>query len=90
MSYYDTNTQDMPLRDISSTRVKAYSEFQYYPTMDENDPDMIFIQGIDLSGVEDSTSGNVEILRDDQRVKHIRVRGSPVEAMASMNEIDGL
>jgi len=56
---YDTCIQDAPLRDISSTRVKAYSEFQYYPKYDESDPDMIFADGIDLSGVQDSTPGNV-------------------------------
>lgn len=44
----------MPLRDISGTRVKAYSEFQYYLTYDDNDPYMISLQGI-------KTHGNVEI-----------------------------
>jgi hypothetical protein len=54
--------------------------------MDDNDPDMIFIQQINPD--DRNTPGNVEILRDDTRVKHIRVRGSPVEVLASMNELD--
>ena len=46
MAYYDTNTQDMPLKDISSTGVKTYPEFQYYPVFEEDGPGMIFMQGI--------------------------------------------
>ncbi|MGA7369411.1 MAG: hypothetical protein WBX01_09790 [Nitrososphaeraceae archaeon] len=83
MAYYDTNTQDTPLRDISG--VKAYSEFQYYKVLDENDPDMIFIQGINPD--EQGLPKNIEILKDDGiREKH--VRGSPVEVMAALNELD--
>lgn len=86
MVFYDTSIQDMPLGDISRTGVKTYSEFQYYPTYDLNDSDMVFIQGINPD--EQSIPG-VEILRDDNRVRHIRVRGSLVEAMAALNEMDG-
>jgi uncharacterized protein YuzE len=49
---------------------------------------MIFAEGIDL-GEQDNIPG-IEILRDDNRVKHIRVGGSPVEALSAMNEMDGL
>ncbi|MGA7368116.1 MAG: hypothetical protein WBX01_03235 [Nitrososphaeraceae archaeon] len=30
-----------------------------------------------------------EILRDEDRVKHIRVKGSLIEALKTMNELDG-
>jgi hypothetical protein len=85
--YYDTNNQDVPLKDISELRVKTYPELSYYQTWDEEDPNMVFMEQIDLG--EQNIPRNVEILRDDHRVKHIRIRGSPVEALAAMNELDG-
>ena len=49
---------------------------------------MIFMQGI-YPEEYDNTPGNVEIIRDEGfRNKHIRVRGSPIDAMAAMNRLD--
>jgi hypothetical protein len=85
---YDTSIQDAPLRDISNTGVKTYPEFEYYQKYDENDSNMIFAEGIDLSE-QGNTPKNVGILRDDGfRIRHIRVRGSPVEALSAMNKLD--
>jgi hypothetical protein len=67
-------------------RVKTYEQFQYYLVLDDNDPNMIFVEGIDPD--ERSKRGNVETLRDDNRVKHIRVKGLPTEALSAMNGID--
>jgi hypothetical protein len=85
---YDTNIQDVPLKDTKELRVKTYPELSYYQTWDEEDPNTVFIESIDL-GEQHNIPGNVAILRDDHRVKHIRVKGSPVEAMAAMNQLDG-
>ena len=83
----DTSIQDMPLRDISGTKVKAYSEFQYYSAYDDNDSYMISLQGIKTD--EQNTPGNVEIRRDNSfRIKHIRVRGSLVEVLSKISEMD--
>ena len=90
MVYYDTNIQDMPLKDISSTGVKTYPEFQYYPVFEEDGPAMIFMQGINPDE-ERSIPKNVVILRDDGfRNRHVKVRGSPVEAISVMNEMDNI
>jgi ribosomal protein L37AE/L43A len=89
MTYYDTNIQDFPLKNISNSGVKTYSEFQYYPVFDEDAPDMIFMQGINPDE-QSSIPKNVEILRDDNRVKHIQVKGSLVVAIAAMNEMDNV
>ena len=56
--------------------------------LDENDPDMIFAEGIDPDADEDNIPSNIEVISDDGRYKHIRVKGSPVEAMAAMRELD--
>ncbi|HZD36653.1 MAG TPA: hypothetical protein VE130_15725 [Nitrososphaeraceae archaeon] len=84
MVYSDTNIQGIPLKCISSSGVKTYSEFQYYPVLDDNDPDMVFIQDINLE--EQGLPGDIEILLDDGfGIKHIRVKGLPIEALSVMN-----
>ena len=90
MVFYDTSAQDMPLRDISNNKVKTYPEFSYYKVYDEADPNMLFAEGIDLSSEVDNVPRNVEIIRDDHRVKHIQVKGSLVVAIAAMNEMDNV
>jgi hypothetical protein len=45
--YYDTKIQDVPVKNISEFRVTLWSELQHYPTYDENDPNILFIEGID-------------------------------------------
>lgn len=75
MQYYDTKIQDVPVKDIREPRVKTYPELDKYPVYDESDVYFPFGQGIDLDE-SDSVPGNVELLRDDGRIKHIRVRGS--------------
>ena len=90
MAYYDTSIQDMPLKNIRGQRIRTYPEFEYQVN-DENDINTIFMQGIDADELGyQSVPKNAEILRDDDRVKHIKVRGSLVEALAAMNEMDGL
>ncbi|MGA7370209.1 MAG: hypothetical protein WBX01_13865 [Nitrososphaeraceae archaeon] len=77
------------MKNISSSGVKTFPEFEYYPTYDDADPNLMFAEGIDLS--EQDNIPGIEIIRDDGfRIRHIRVRGSLVEAMATINEMDGL
>jgi hypothetical protein len=47
---------------------------------------MIFAEGTDPE--EQSLPGNMEILRDDNRIKHIRVKGSLGETLSAVNEMD--
>lgn len=77
---------NVPIKDTKDFRSKVYADLQVNPTFDEND--FAFFEGIDF-GEEQELDSNVEILRDDQRVKHIRVKGLPSEALAAMNDLDG-
>jgi hypothetical protein len=88
MQYYDTSIQDVPVKDISEPKVKVYPELDKYPTYDESDVYLPFVQGIDIDEY-DSVHRNIEILRDEDRVKHIRVKGSLIEVLKTMNELDG-
>lgn len=72
--------QDVPIKDLNESKVKTYPELDKYPTAEENDPYTIFIQGVDPDA-DEYVPRNVEVLRDDGRIKHIRVRGSPVQAL---------
>jgi len=46
--------------------------------------------GFSLTAPEQNSPGNIEIVRDDDfRIKHIKVKGLPTEALAAMNELDG-
>jgi hypothetical protein len=84
---YDTSIQDVPIKDMSESKDKVYPELDRYPTYDTEDPNMVFVEGIDI-GEQDSIPG-VEVLRDDGfRHNHIRVKGLPIEALSAMIEID--
>lgn len=63
--------------------MKTYPELDKYPIFEDNDIHMPFVQGIDPDEY-DSVPGNVEVLRDDCRIKHIHVKGSLVEALAAI------
>lgn len=45
---YDTNIQDLPLKDVSRQKVLTYPELTFNPTYDELDVHMPFVEGIDL------------------------------------------
>lgn len=68
--------------------MKTFPELEKYPVYDENDVYMPFVQGIDLDEY-DNVHRNIEILRDEDKVKHIRVKGSLIGALNTMNELDG-
>src|SRR5918996_1198835 len=86
VQYYDTKIQDVPIKNLSESKVKPFPELHKYPTYEENDIYMSFVQGIDPDEY-DSIPRNVEVLRDDGRIKHIKVKGLPTEALAAMNDL---
>jgi hypothetical protein len=88
MQYYDTSIQDVPVKDIRDTKVKAFPELDHYPTADEDDVWLPFVQGVDPDADEQDIPRNIEVISDDGRHKHIRVKGLPTEALAAMNELD--
>lgn len=87
--HYDTKIQDRPLTDTTDFKLVPHTDLRHYPTFDENDPMLPFVKNIpidELAGEEDY----IELVKTtpDQRVKHIRVKGSPVEAIYAMKEAD--
>jgi hypothetical protein len=60
MTYYDTRTQDTPLKDPTDFKLVSYADLQYYPTFDENDPNMLFMEGIDLNN---ESGSKIELIR---------------------------
>lgn len=87
--HYDTRLQDRPLTDITDFKLVPHTDLRHYAQFDENDPNLPFVHSIDV----DRLAGEAEVVEivktsPDQRVKHIRVKGSPVEVMAAMKEFD--
>lgn len=72
MQYYDTKIQDVPIKNINEFRVTPWSELQHYPTVDMDDPELPFAEGIDHNvmleeGLENKTHP------EDKRVQHINL-----------------
>jgi hypothetical protein len=87
MQWYDTKIQDSPIKDNSGFKVKPYHDLQHYPTIDdENSP---FFEGINVDTIDEEDS-DIGILRtsSDKRVQHIKVRGSPGDALRLVAERD--
>jgi hypothetical protein len=87
MQYYDTSIQDVPIKDLSESKVKVYPELDKYPTYDIEDPNMVFVEGIDIEEQDNNIPGNLEVVYDDGKHKKVRVKGLPAEALAMMNEV---
>ncbi|HZA68327.1 MAG TPA: hypothetical protein VE548_01405 [Nitrososphaeraceae archaeon] len=88
LSYYDTKIQDTPIIDKPGIKLKSYHDL--YRQSDEDDLNILFVEGIDIES-RDSEENGVQTIRAsaDKRVQHIRVKGSPTKALSAMNEIDG-
>ncbi|MFY9965282.1 MAG: hypothetical protein WAK50_06045 [Nitrososphaeraceae archaeon] len=88
VQYYDTTIQDVPIKNVKDSKVRTFPELDHYPTYEENDIWLPFVEGINPDADGD-ISGNIEVVYDDDgRHKHIRVKGLPTEALAAMNELD--
>jgi hypothetical protein len=84
--FYDTKIQDTPISNNEGFKVRPHHEINRYPRLDKNDVNTPFIKGINLDELENSF--NIEIQRQsaDRRIQHIRIKGSPTEALVAMNE----
>jgi hypothetical protein len=58
MQYYDTSIQDVPIKDVSESKVRIYSELDKFPTYEENDIWMPFMEGIDVGEQDNNIPGN--------------------------------
>ncbi|MGH9983261.1 MAG: hypothetical protein ACRD8W_04805 [Nitrososphaeraceae archaeon] len=88
VQYYDTKIQDVPIKDLSESKVRTYTELDHYPPYEENDIYLPFVEGVNQDADEDIPS-NVEVVSDDGHRKHIRVKGLPMEVLSTMRELDG-
>ena len=88
---YDTSIQDVPVKDISESKVRTYTELDHYPTAEEGDIFVPFIEGFGPAADDDDDEyvpRNIEVISANGMHKHIRVKGLPTEALATMNELD--
>lgn len=79
LSYYDTKIQDVLNKDKSRLKLRSYHDpYQQY---DANDPNISFVEGIDLEAWERGAEEE-QILGSspDKRIQHIKVRGHLADA----------
>src|SRR5918996_2088188 len=79
LQYY--KIQDRPVKDKSEFKLKSYLD--PYRQFDEDDPNIVFVEGINIEAREQGGNG-VEIIRSstaDKRIQHIRVRGNLADAL---------
>jgi hypothetical protein len=76
--HYNTRFQDTPVKNTKDFTVKPWID--RYPTMDAEDPNMPFMAGKNPD--KEVSNPDVELIKTspDERVKHIRVRGSLTDA----------
>lgn len=68
-SYHDTKIQDVPLKNTNEFKVTPWSELMHYPTYDEEDPNIPFIEGIDHNTmIEESLETRTQ---EDKRIQHL-------------------
>jgi hypothetical protein len=90
MEWYDTKIQDSPIHDKSDFKLYTLRDLERYHQFDPDDPNEPFVQGIDLDTTDEEDSPDIKIVKTsaDQRVQHIRVRGSPDKALRLIAERD--
>src|ERR687891_1306937 len=68
LSYYDTKIQDRPVKDKSEFKLRSYHD--PYTQFDEDDPNIVFVEGINIEAREQGGDG-VEIIRSSTADKRI-------------------
>lgn len=90
VQWYDTKIQDVPIKNLNESRVKVYPELDHYPTEDEDDVWLPFVQGIDLDHEEDYDQEGVELISSslDNRIQHIKVKGDITKALSAQHQFE--
>ena len=90
VEYYDQKIQDVPIKDIKESRVKTFPELDHYPTAEEDDIFVPFIEGINPDQEEDYDQEGVELVSSsyDNRIQHIRVKGDITEALSVQHDFE--
>ena len=74
MEFFDTKIQDVPVRNNNEFKVTPWSQLQHYPTVDMDDPEIPFAEGINHNTVlkEDLETRTQE----DKRIQHLDFRNA--------------
>ncbi|MGC1133744.1 MAG: hypothetical protein WA941_13040 [Nitrososphaeraceae archaeon] len=87
---YDTSIQDVPVKDLRESKVRTYAELDHYPTAEEDDIWLPFVQGISPDQEEDYDQQGVELISSsaDNRIQHIRVKGDITKALSAQHQFE--
>jgi len=83
--YDNKYLHDTPLKSITDHKLMPHTALQYYPQYDDDDPNIPFVSAVDIDDnleEEDNPDFQVTKSSSDNRVKFIKVRGSPADALA--------
>src|SRR5919106_4569295 len=79
LQYYDR-----PIKDKSEFKLRSYHD--PYQQFDEDDPNIVLAEGINIQTREQEDGVEIIGSSADRRIQHIRVGGSPTKALLAMNE----
>jgi hypothetical protein len=79
---YDPKIQDVPIKDLSTSKVRVWAELAHYPTYEENDPYLPFAEGIDMDDIVEEEK-DIQLISSspDNRIQKLHVRGLPEKAL---------
>ena len=88
LRYQDTAR---PVKDKSEFKLKSYHD--PYRQFDEDDPNIVFVEGINQEAREQGRDTGVEkIIRSsitaDKRIQHIKVKGNLAGALRAIKEVE--
>lgn len=74
-TYDTTYLQDKPLKDTTGFRLDIHQDLKHYATIDEDDPNLPFVQGIDPNREPEEDKGyEVTYQSGDERIEHRSVK----------------
>ena len=87
--HYDTRIQDTPIKDKEDFKLTPYSDLRHYPVWDENDPNLPFVESINVDELA-GEADHVELVKStsDRRIQHIKVKGNLADALAATKELE--
>jgi DNA-directed RNA polymerase subunit RPC12/RpoP len=83
---YDPKIQDVPIKDLSTSKVRVWAELAHYPIYEENDPYLPFAEGIDMDDIVEEEK-DIQLISSspDLRIQKIRVKGDISKALSAQH-----
>jgi len=90
MEYYNTSIQDVPVKDLIESKVRTFPELDHYPTAEEDDIWLPFIESINPDQEEDYDQEGVELVSasHDNRIQHLKVKGDITKALSAQHDFE--